>query len=55
MIHAIQHKMLGLLKGSKSFLIDEDDLVLIDAGHSWGGPLEMFLGQLRVWTWTRAR
>lgn len=36
MIHAIQHKMLGLLKGSKSFLIDEDDLVLIDAGHSGG-------------------
>ena len=31
-VHTIQHKMLGFVKSSKSFLIDEDDIVLIDAG-----------------------
>ena len=36
MVHAIQHRMLGLVKSSKSFLIDEDDIVLIDAGPSKG-------------------
>lgn len=36
MIHPIQHKVLGLFRVSKSFLVDCGELVLIDAGHSRG-------------------
>ena len=36
MIHPIQHKMMGLVMVSKSFLVDCGELVLIDTGHSRG-------------------
>ena len=36
MIHPIQHKMMGLVRVSKSFLVDCEELVLIDTGHSRG-------------------
>ncbi len=36
MIHIVQHRLLGLMSVSKSFLIDSSDLVLIDTGLSSG-------------------
>lgn len=35
-VHVIQHKIMGLVKVSESFLIDGGGLVLIDTGHSKG-------------------
>jgi glyoxylase-like metal-dependent hydrolase (beta-lactamase superfamily II) len=36
LIHVVQHRLLGLMSVSKSFLIDSSDLVLIDTGLSSG-------------------
>lgn len=40
-VHAIQHKVFGLAKSSKSFLIEGDDVVLIDTGLSKGSARDV--------------
>ncbi len=46
MIHTVHHKMLGLVTVSKSFIVDEGDVVLIDTGLT-GGSAGTILSKLK--------